>query len=491
MKSHPRLPDRTARVGRALALGLAAAALLGCAADPALAPHEKMPAPADVAAKLHLMPADTAAAPNSAWWSSYHDAELARWIELGQRDSPDLRIASARLADAEAYVAATRAGEAPSVNLNAQSNSERLSGNGIFPPPLGGMVGTINDIDLGATLELDLFGRLSSRTDAARLAAQAGAYDRDLAGVRLAGAIGHAYFELARAQQARRIAVEIETDRAKTLELVRDRVRAGLDTQVERRLAEVTVPEIRVDIERADEQIALARHGLAVLAGQAPDAADAVQARLPDDATLAAPAALPLDLLARRADIAAAQRRVAATLRGVDAAKADFYPNVNIAALVGLDSLGAQKLFESNSRTWQVGPAVHLPIFEGGSLRAALRSASAQTDAAIDAYNALILQAAREVADASSSIAAVRRQRAQQELATANAQVAADLAVTRYRAGLGNFLTVLTAQGAVLSQRRSEVDLNARAASLDVTLALALGGGFRQTPATNTTVSRE
>jgi NodT family efflux transporter outer membrane factor (OMF) lipoprotein len=496
MNRLPPTKRAAARASRVLALTITLATLLGCAADPALGPHEKMPTSKEVADKLHLAPGETGSAPTAAagegaWWTVYRDPELNRWMELGLRDSPDLRVASARLADAEAFLAATRAGESPSLNFSAQSTAERVSGTGIFPPPLAGMVGTINDVDLTATLELDLFGRLSSRTDAARLAAQAGAFDRDLAGVRLAGAIGHAYFELARAQLARRIAVEIETDRSKTLELVRDRVRAGLDTQVERRLAEVTVPEIRVDIERADEQIALARHSLAVLAGQAPDAANAVEARLPGDAALAAPAALPLDLLARRADVAAAQRRVAAALRGVDAAKADFYPNVNINALVGLDSLSTQKLFEYNSRTWQVGPAVHLPIFQGGSLRAALRSAGAQTDAAIDSYNALILQAAREVADASSSIAAVRRQRAQQDLATANAQVAADLAVTRYKAGLGNFLTVLTAQGAVLAQRRSELDLDARAAALDVSLALALGGGFREPQASDTTASRE
>ena len=483
-------------VQRTLTLTGALCILVGCAADPSLGPQEKLPTAQDLASRLHLAANPAESAPHDAfgdkaWWTVYHDAELTAWIERGLRDSPDLRIAGARLQQAEAFVAATHAGEAPSLNFNAQSNAQRLSGNGIFPPPLGGEVATINDLDLVASLELDLFGRLAARTDAARLEAQAGAVDRDLAGVRLAGAIGHAYFELARAQQARRIAVQIETDRAKTLELVRDRVRAGLDTQVERRLAEVTLPEIRVDIERADEQIALARHALAVLAGQAPDAADAVEAHLPDDAALAPPAALPLDLLARRADVVAAQRRVAASLRSVDVARADFYPNVNLNALVGLDSLGARRLLQTNSRTWQVGPAVHLPIFQGGSLRAALRSASAQTDEAIDTYNATVLQAAREVADTSSSIAAVRRQRSQQELATANAQVAADLAVTRYRAGLGNFLTVLTAQGAVLSQRRSEVDLDARAAALDVSLALAMGGGFRDPQVSNTTASKE
>ncbi len=471
-------PPATRRHARALLAAGATVVLAACAADPALRPQESMPSATDLAGRLHLaamVPAPTAGAP---WWTGYRDPELTRWITLGLRDSPDLRAAGARVASAQAFLAAARAAQGPNVGFGASSVSERVSGTGIFPPPLAGMVGTINDIDLSASFELDFFGRLSSRTDAARLSAEAGAMDREDAGVRLAGAIGHAYLELARAQRARRIAVQIETARTRTLELVRERVRAGLDTQVERRLAEVTVPEVRVEIARADEQIALARHSLAALAGQAPDAADAVEASLPDDAALAPPPALPLDLLARRADIAAAQRRVRAALRGVDAARADFYPNVSVLALVGLDSLTTQRLLEYNSRTWQVGPAVHLPIFDGGSLRARLRSASADTDAAIDAYNALVLQAAREVADTAGSIAAVQRQRSEQALATSNAQAAAELAETRYRAGLGNFLTVLTAQSGVLAQQRAQVDLDARAAALDVSLALALGGGY-------------
>ncbi len=468
----------TLRVGaRALAVAASAALLGACAADPALAPRETMPGAAAVADRLHL--SAPVPLPASPWWAGYHDPELTRWIELGLRDSPicapPAHAWPARRPTSRRH--ARRRGRTW-VSVPA-SVSERVSGNGLFPPPLAGMVGTLNDVDLSATFELDIFGRLAARTDAARLEAEAGALDRDLAGVRLAGAIGHAYFELARAQRERRIALEIESSRSHTLDIVRERVRAGLDTQVERRLAEVTVPEVRVEIERADEQIALARHSLAVLAGQAPDAADAVQAQLPADAALAPPPPLPLDLLARRADIAAAQRRVRAALRSVDAAHGDFYPNVSISALIGLDSLTTQRLLEYNSRTWQVGPAVHLPIFDGGSLRAHLRSASADTDAAIDAYNTIVLQAARDVADTAASIAAVQRQRSEQALATANALAAADLAETRYRAGLGNYLAVLAAQSAVLTQQRAQVDLDARAAALDVALALALGGGFR------------
>jgi NodT family efflux transporter outer membrane factor (OMF) lipoprotein len=465
---------------------LLCAVLGGCAADRAIAPQETMPSPQALAAKLQLAPPAAGAAASQIatdWWTAFNDPELTHWIELGLADSPDLRVAQARLVQAQAEYAVARSALGPSVNGSATSVPQRISENGIFPPPLGGFVGTINDLDLSASIELDIFGRLRARSDAARLDAEASAVERDEARIRLAAAIGHAYFELARAQQARRIAQELEASRIEFLDLVRERVKAGLDTQVERRLAEVTVPEIRVDIERDSEQIALARHSLALLAGQPPGAADQVEAHLPAQSAFAPPERLPLDLLARRADIAAAQRRVQSALRGVDAARADFYPNVNLSGLVGLDAIGLRRLFEGSSRTWQVEPAVHLPIFESGSLRANLRSASARTDEAIDGYNATVLRAASEVADALSSLDSVQRQRAQQGEATSNAQAASDLATIRYRAGLGNFLAVLTAQTGVLTQRRAQVDLDARAAALDVSLALALGGGYRDAEA--------
>lgn len=468
---------------------LIAAVLGGCASDPALAPHEKMPTQQEAAARLQLG-ATTAPPIAGDWWAAFDDPQLTHWIELGLADSPSLHEAAARLAQAQAYAASAHAAQLPNVGFAADSLGTRISSNGIYPPPLGGLVGTINDIDIVAAFDLDLFGALAARTDAARLDAEASEADRAQARVGLAAAIGHAYFELARAQRAQKVAQEIEDSRKQTLDLVRQRVQAGFDTQVERRLAEETVPEVGVEIERDAEQIALARHGLAVLAGQAPSAADGVEARLPDRHVVAPPEALPLDLLARRADVAAAHRRVLATLRKVDAARADFYPNVNLMALAGVDALTMQRIFEYNSRTWQFEPAVHLPIFDGGALRANLRNASAQTDAAIDQYNTAILRAAREVADALSSLASVERQRAQQEQATTHAQAASELATIRYRAGLGNYLSVLTAQTEVLAQRRNEVDLDGRAAALDVSLALALGGGYRDARATAETAAR-
>lgn len=475
------LPAR--RPARLLTVGLAALlALCACAGDPALGPHEVMPSQQTLAGQLKLA-APAAAQPSATWWTTYQDPELTGWIEKALADSPSLHEAAARVARAQAAFESARAAQGPMLGFGADANQQRISSNGIFPPPLAGMVGTVDDIGLSGSIDFDIFGRLAARADAARLDAAAGATDRELARIRLAGAVGHAYFELARAQQTRRILIELAQSRTQMYDLVRRRVAAGFDTQVERRLAEVPVPQIRVEIERAAEQIELARHSLALLAGQAPQAADALEARLPEGKLLAPPQELPLDLLARRADVVAAQTRVMAALRIVDAARAEFYPNVNLTALVGLDSLSTQLLFRRSSRTWQIEPAIHLPLFDSGLLRANLRAASAETDEAIAAYKATVLQAAGDVADALSSIASVQRQREQQELATQSAQAAYDLAGIRYQAGLGNLLAVLSAQSSVLTQRRSELDLAARSASLNVTLALALGGGFGTEPA--------
>ncbi|HXY21581.1 MAG TPA: hypothetical protein VEI29_02780, partial [Burkholderiaceae bacterium] len=153
----------------ALALAIAVAVLSGCASDPSLAPHEKMPTSQELATKLALQPPEPelASQPSTTWWTAYNDPELTHWVQTGLMDSPTLREATARWQQAQAFFFATRAAQFPNISAGADSTAQRISGNGIFPPPLAGMVGTINDVDLSAALELDLFGRLAARTDAA------------------------------------------------------------------------------------------------------------------------------------------------------------------------------------------------------------------------------------------------------------------------------------------------------------------------------------
>jgi outer membrane protein TolC len=152
---------------------------------------------------------------------------------------------------------------------------------------------------------------------------------------------------------------------------------------------------------------------------------------------------------------------------------------VNLTAFVGFQSLGFGKLLKSGSEQWGVGPAIHLPIFEGGRLRANLRGKTADLDAAIESYNATVLDAVRDVADQVSSVQSVTRQQAEQAASQRAAESAYDIAVQRYGAGLGNYLNVLTAETTVLAERRQAVDLAARALETQVGLARALGGGWQ------------
>ena len=194
------------------------------------------------------------------------------------------------------------------------------------------------------------------------------------------------------------------------------------------------------------------------------------------------PAVVPADLVGRRADIVAARWRVEAAAGDVRSARAQFYPNVSLTAFVGLSSLGFDRLLRAGSEQYGVGPAIRLPIFDAGRLRAGLAGRTADLDAAVETYNATLVDAIREVADQIGSVRAIERQQREQEAAHASAEAAYEIAVQRYRAGLGTYLTVLTAETNVIAQRRLTTDLRARALDAQVLLVRALGGGY-QAPA--------
>jgi NodT family efflux transporter outer membrane factor (OMF) lipoprotein len=236
---------------------------------------------------------------------------------------------------------------------------------------------------------------------------------------------------------------------------------------------------VRQEIALLDEQIAINRHALAALLGAGPQAADGIAPTFAARATPALPATLPADLLGRRADIAAARWRVEAATRDIDAAKAEFYPNLNLTAFIGFQSLGLAKWLLAGSQMAGIGPAVHLPIFDGGRLKGNLRVKNADFDAAVEDYNAKLIDALRDVADQLASTGYIDTQAREQQAALTAAEGAYDLAQQRYRAGLSTYLTVLTAQLAVEQQRRGAIDLKARRYALDIELARALGGGFR------------
>jgi NodT family efflux transporter outer membrane factor (OMF) lipoprotein len=232
-------------------------------------------------------------------------------------------------------------------------------------------------------------------------------------------------------------------------------------------------------LEILQEQRELTRHALEALISKPNRPVSAANHAVAAILNIAETNVLPFDLLGRRADIAAARWRVEAATQDVGSARAQFYPSVNLVAFAGFSSIGLDKLLEAGSSQWGVGPALRLPLFDGGRLRANLRGKAADLDAAIESYNATVLDAVREVADALSSQQSIERQRVQQTSVQALAQTNYDMAVQRFGAGVVNALAVLNAEQALLSQRRQAIDLNARALDTQVALMRALGGGYQ------------
>jgi NodT family efflux transporter outer membrane factor (OMF) lipoprotein len=458
--------------------------LAGCASSAGIASAAKPVAPASLGLSAD---AATPAAPVAAdWWKAFGDSTLNGLVDRALADSPNLKVAQARLARASASADLTRAADGPQLNASLDASHQLFTKNGLYPAPLAGSIQDTGTLQLNGSWELDFFGRNRAALDAALGSQRAAQADIQAARVLLAANVARGYVQLARLTEQRAVAARALEQRGETLSLVRQRVDAGLDTTVELRQGEGALPETRVQLEQLDEQIAIARHSLAALTGQAPNALDQLAPQLQAISLVPVPSAIPADLLGRRADIDAARWRVEAATKDVSSAKAQFYPNVNLTAFVGLSSIGLDRLLRSSSEQWGVGPAIRLPIFDSGRLRANLRGKSADLDVAIETYNGAVFDALRDVADQLSSLQSIARQQAEQANAQQAAESAYDLARQRYKAGLGTYLVVLNAETNVLNQRRSATDLKARTLDAQVALVRALGGGYAPDTASTT-----
>jgi NodT family efflux transporter outer membrane factor (OMF) lipoprotein len=473
----------------ALVVALASTVVLtlaGCASTSGIEPSAAKPV---APAALGVAEANTAKPVATDWWQGFGDAEMSGLITRALDGNPNLKAAQARLARSQAVVDTTRAADGPQLNASADLTRQHFSANSLYPPPLAGSIRNTGTVQLNGAWEIDFFGRNRAALDAAIGAQRASEADLQASRVLLASNVARGYMQLARLVELREVARRALAQREETLSLIRQRVQAGLDTQVELRQGEGFLPETRLQLEVLDEQIMLTRHALAALTAQAPQALDALTPQLKTVQAVPLPANVPADLLGRRADISAARWRVEAATSDVAVARAQFYPNVNLIAFAGVSSLGLDRLFTSDSQQWGVGPAIRLPIFDSGRLRANLRGKSADLDMAVESYNATVIDAVRDVADQIASLQSIARQQAEQASAQASAESAYDLAVQRYKAGLGTYLTVLNAETHVLTQRRAVTDLKARALDTQVALIRSLGGGYA-TPDTRIAAGR-
>ena len=409
------------------------------------------------------------------WWKSFNDPQLDALIAQAIANSPNLRATQARLSLAQAQAAQRDSATKPKLSVEGDFDRQLFSANSIYPPPYGGSEYEVGTLQLQGSWELDFFGKNSAALAAA--VGQTRAAEADLAAARglLAARVARSYFQLVRTEAQIQLAQQTLSLREKLKGLVADRLKAGLDTRLELEQSQGALPDVQLQIEQLTEQKELSLNALAALTAQP---RSALNLQIPALASVPAPKApqsLPINLLGARSDIAAARWRIEAAQKDVQAAKAQFYPNIDLTAYAGFSSIGFNKLLTGNSSQWAVGPAINLPLFDAGRLRAQLSGKTADLDAAIESYNGQVFEAVHEVTDQLTSAQALQRQQAQQAAAQSSAQRSLQISQDRYKAGLGTALTALQAEFPVLAQQRAAADLAARALDIQVQLLHAIG----------------
>jgi NodT family efflux transporter outer membrane factor (OMF) lipoprotein len=421
---------------------------------------------------------------DSRWWQAFGDPHLDDLVERALHGNPDLRVAQARLDQAAARVQGAQAVDQPQVSLQGQATRQRYPEHSLYPPPIAGSV--LNDADLQwrARYTFDFFGGQRAALASALGAERAARAELAAARTVLAAAVAQAFNAWAQALAQRGLAVENLSLRGQALTLARQRADAGLDSRLEQRQAEAAVAEARQLYESTVEAVERPVHALAALTVQPASAFAAWEPQLVEWPARELPSRLTADLIGRRADLVAARWRVEAATQGVAQARARFYPDVELNAFAGLSSFGLDRFFEIGSRAIGVGPALRLPIFDGGALRAGLRGREAEVDAAVAVYDATLLHAVHDAADALSALAATRQQQRAAASAVTAAIAAREIAQRRLLAGIAGRQAVINADGQVLAARRPLVDLAARERASRIQLIQALGGGWRDADVT-------
>lgn len=424
----------------------------------------------EYAAAASLTPTGSAW-PDKGWWLRYSDAQLNQLIEDGIAGSPDIEVAAARFRTAQGF--AQQAGAALSPTIDAFATSE-------FSKQGDAKLLSKGNAGLSLSFDLDLWGRNRATLAAATSDAEAAGYELAQARLVLTTGIASTYADLAQLYRQRDMLESALQIRSRTAKLVNERVHIGLDTLAELKQAEGRISEARDDLAANEEAIGLTRNALAALIGKGPDRGLSIQRpAVTSFATQGIPANVTIDLIGRRPDIAAYRATVEAGASRIKEARAAFYPNISISALVGLATFGiGDNIFSSTSSFGSVSPAVTLPIFHGGALQGQYRGARGRYDEAVALYNRQVITALRETADAVTSRRALDARLIESRSALASFEEANSLARKRYESGLSTYLDVLSAEESVLAARLNVAELETRALVLDVALVRALGGGF-------------
>src|SRR3954453_5369652 len=415
------------------------------------------------------------------WWEMFGDPQLDALEEQVSVSNQNLAQAEAQFRGARAAVALARAGLFPTVTAGAQVTESRVgtsrSNNSNNSGSSGSGTATVYQVPIDFTWEIDLWGRVRRQVEANVAAAQASAADIESLRLSLQAELAVDWFQLHGLDEQDQLLKATVADYEKALQINVNRhnqgVSSGADVaQAETQLEAARVSEVDLGVARAEFE-----HAIAILTGKAPAGVTVPPAPV-HFAPPVVPVGIPSELLERRPDIAAAERRVAAANADIGVATAAYFPTLSLNASGGFASTSLGSLFSLPNRFWSLGPQLLATVFDGGRRRAGVAQAEANYDATVAAYRESVLEAFQGVEDNLAAGRTLADEARQQDPPPPASQRALAISRNRYAAGIATYLEVIVAQSAAYSNQRNSVDLRVRQMIASVNLIRALGGGW-------------
>jgi len=471
---------RSLALPAAIALSLL---LVGCTTSRGLHTTGNMTDPGSLKSERSLADVQLSptAWPAQDWWVSYGDPQLTALIEEALQNNPSLDQAQARARQAQAIADSIDAARKPQANADASITGAYLSKkNPIYPPYVLGVFAWSKSLTADFSWDMDLWGGKRAAWEGALGRSRAAEIEAHAARIELSVNVARAYVHLGYAFAEKDVA-DAEFERAsRTLEVTSKLVKGGLGTPQQEHLADSQVAGAEQQKVAADRAIDAARSSLSVLLGQGPDRGLSIERpHMADHGPAVLPDKLPVDLLGRRADLVAARWEIEAANKDVKSAKKEFLPNISISAMAGLIAVGGStNLLSLQARQYAFGPALSLPLFDGGRRRAHLAAADAEYDGLVARYNGLLVSALNDVSDQVSALTSVRQQIVLEKRSVDDAQKSWDDALKAYKGGLKGPLTPLTSRQQLLSAQQRLALLESQQADISIRLIEALGGGF-------------
>jgi outer membrane protein, multidrug efflux system len=451
------------------ALALAAA---GCAVGP------DYKRPETVAPAAWKTPPDIATAswPATTWWTGFASPELSGYVERAQRSNLDIAAAAARVAQADARTRIAGASLLPSVSAGADVARLRDGG--------GGLSSRVNErtsyaASVAASYEVDFWGKNRSALNAAQSLALASRYDRDTIAITVLANVATTYFVILEFRDRLAIAQENLANAQSVLAIVEARVRNGAASALDLAQQRTVVANQRATLPALEQQLRLTENALAILLGVTPDALTISSGSLLDIALPAVAPGLPSELLGRRPDIGNAEAQLVAANADIGVARAALFPSIQLTAQTGFESLALSSLFNSAGFFYTLVASITQPIFEGGRLSGQVDLTEARYEELVQVYRNTVINAFRDTEDALVAIRQLAEQQSLQQEAVDAAQVAFELADTRYRGGAETLLVVLDAQRTLFQARDQAVQIRSARLQATVSLFRALGGGWQ------------